>query len=157
MEINNFTGNKHIQRNKIELTTNEHVCYCLWSTTMKHRVYTGYTKNFKRRLRQHNTSSKGAKHTHKGRPYLPLFIVHGFKGRKGAMQFERSMKKRRSGKYTYGAMGRISTLLHNLRNDIWRSSNLSVVCLFKRKFLDQVIQKGDENIIKNFIWKPINR
>lgn len=133
----------------------KYACYCLLSTTIQSRVYTGYTNNFRRRLKEHNTSSKGAKHTHEGRPYLPIFIVSGFHERARAMQFEKVMKKRRASKYRRGAMGRVATLLHNLRDEKWKVLNLRVLCLFDKRYLDKVWKKGDEQITCNFVWNKI--
>jgi len=137
------------------IMTGNFACYCLWSTKMLHRVYTGQTNDFPRRLKEHNTSSRGARHTHEGRPYLPIFIVSGFYQRIDATQFERAMKKRRSCKFKRGIMGRVATLLHNLRDEKWKKKNLRVLCLFDKSYLDKVFKRGDEEITRNFVWKKI--
>jgi len=132
-------------------------CYCLFSTKDPHRVYTGYTNNFARRLKEHNTSSKGAKHTHEGRPYVPLIIVSGFKTRKEALRFEKNMKKRRCSKRTYGVLGRMSTLLVNLRRKDWKGKQLRVLCKFRMERLQQMCKPKDKEIKSEFVFSPFTQ
>lgn len=135
----------------------DYACYCLFSMTDPHRVYTGYTNNFSRRLKEHNTSSKGANHTHEGRPYFPLLIVSGFRVRKHAMRFEKCMKKRRSRRYTRGLSGRISTLMGNLRNKEWKKKKLRVLCMFERKQLLKHCKETDNSIEAEFVFRKLEQ
>lgn len=134
-----------------------YACYCLFSRSNPHRVYTGYTNNFSRRLKEHNTSSKGAKHTHEGRPYFPLLIVSGFMKRKQAMRFEKCMKKRRSRKHTRGLLGRMATLMNNLRNKEWRDTKLRVLCMFKKEQMIRFCVKKDATIKAEFVFREFGR
>ena len=137
--------------------TGGYACYCLFSSTIAHRVYTGYTNNFARRLHEHNSTSKGARHTHEGRPFFPLIIVSGFTKRKDALRFEKCMKKRRSSIYKRGIMGRIATLLHNLRNKEWRNKKLRVLCMFDKSKLRNVCKNTDTCIKSEFIFRKFKR
>ena len=135
----------------------EYACYCLFSKSNPHRVYTGYTNKFSRRLKEHNTSSKGANHTHEGRPYFPLLIVSGFTERKHAMRFEKCMKKRRSRKFTRGLQGRLGTLMHNLRNKEWRSKKLRVLCMVKQERLAKFCKPTDIIIEAEFVFRQFKK
>lgn len=128
------------------------VCYVLFSAKNPHRVYTGFTNNFARRLKEHNTSSKGARHTHDYRPYVPMFIVSGFTSRREANNFETCMKKNRCRKYTRGLRGRTATLMKNLRGKKWRTKSLTVICMLPESTLQPYCCPGDRKIAARFAF-----
>ncbi|XP_057842103.1 uncharacterized protein LOC131051544 [Cryptomeria japonica] len=62
--------------------------YLIISADMR-KTYVGVTTNFKRRLRQHNGElNGGAKASRAGRPWQCVCLVHGFKDRSEACEFE---------------------------------------------------------------------
>jgi len=66
------------------------------------------------------------------------------------------MKKRRSSVCKRGIMGRVATLLHNLRDKQWKDVNLDVICLFNKSFLETITKPGDEIFVNRFTWKNNN-
>jgi putative endonuclease len=55
-------------------------------------LYTGYTTDLNRRLREHNKTNKGAKYTRSRRP-VKLLMAWTFKSRSEALKFEYKIKK----------------------------------------------------------------
>lgn len=66
----------------------EHRCYILRSSVYN-KTYIGYTVDFTRRLRQHNGEiTGGAKRTKKGRPWVPVCEIRGFRDASTSLRFE---------------------------------------------------------------------
>jgi putative endonuclease len=54
-------------------------------------IYTGYTSNIKKRIKEHNSGSKGARYTRSRRP-VKLSYFEKFSKRREAMRRERAIK-----------------------------------------------------------------
>lgn len=67
--------------------------YCLCTATDRRRTYIGATKNFGRRLRQHNGELKGGAKYTRGRQWKPVFFVRGFETWNQTLSFEWRLKK----------------------------------------------------------------
>jgi len=73
------------------------------------KVYTGFTGDIEKRLKQHNgVMSGGAHSTKRYRPWTLACTVTGFESRKQALQFEYTIKHKRRG---IGLQGRYDTIL----------------------------------------------
>ncbi|XP_057522034.1 structure-specific endonuclease subunit slx1 [Amaranthus tricolor] len=67
--------------------------YLIASTNPPFKTYVGVTTDFSRRLKQHNGELKGgAKASRAGRPWVCACLVHGFRNRSGACEFESKWK-----------------------------------------------------------------
>ena len=89
------------------------VVYILESTTHPNKVYTGYTSDIEKRLKQHNGLLRsGAKSTRRYRPWKIHCYVDGFESSTEALKFEYKIKHRRLGS---GISGRISTINRELK------------------------------------------
>lgn len=87
--------------------------YCLQSNVSPSKTYIGYTNNFPRRLKQHNTG-KGARLTRSYQPWRPRFHVINLTQRE-AMQIEHKLKRNRVCGLS-GLEGRLATLERLVRN-----------------------------------------
>ena len=90
------------------------VVYILESTTHPNKVYTGYTSDLEKRLRQHNgLYLGGAKSTRRYRPWKVHCYVDGFESSTEALKFEYKIKHKRKGT---GISGRIATINRELKS-----------------------------------------
>lgn len=97
---------------------NELVCYCI-QDSLKQRTYIGATKNFSRRLRQHNGEIKGGAKATKDRNWEPIIHIKGFNNWIETLQFEWHWKHCiRRPKYR-GIFHRIDSLEKILSLDKW--------------------------------------
>ncbi len=112
------------------------VCYCLEnSVTLK--AYTGISKNFAHRLRQHcREIAGGAKTTSNCRVgmWMPIFHVSGFEDWGAAMRFEKDMK--RSSPAGGGRRGRVVQLRRVLKQ--WDDPRLQVELFVSREEYEEL-------------------
>lgn len=87
--------------------------YLLQSTTHPRRTYVGCAcRGVAHRLRQHNGDlAGGAAQTRTGRPWVVRTLVHGFRTRREALQFEFAWRRvHRRGRHVYTLRGRRNSL-----------------------------------------------
>ncbi len=76
------------------------------------RTYVGVSRNWQRRLRQHNGSLRGgAKATRRSRPWVVLHVVDGFSSRGEAQVAEARLKKLKAEQKISFSLAELKSLL----------------------------------------------
>eukprot|EP00871_Galdieria_phlegrea_P004348 jgi/Galph1/4914/GphlegSOOS_G3555.1 len=170
------------RKENIEETENSekdfYACYLLRSLSdnrfAKNRTYIGFTTNPKRRLRQHNGDLKcgGAWRTKACRPWQMVLLVHGFRNKTEALQFEwawqhpnmtRALKANnaqdksskanitskgekqvtKSTKVPSGISGKVKILVQLFQSPLWSNRPMTVV------FMEEALVDCSELLFKN--------
>ena len=102
----------------------ELICYCIINEE-RSRTYIGATKNFSRRIRQHNRELVGGAKSTKGYHWSAIILVSGFKSWKDTLSFEWHFKHKKT-KTKWGIGRRIESINKLMNDERWQNLEIKI-------------------------------